>query len=91
MPHATTDLLTPAAVGRLYPGARGAAQVSAATVVRWITDGCPARDGRRIRLTATRCGGRWLVRPADLDDFFAALGQSPGTAANEPDEATRSS
>jgi hypothetical protein len=59
------------------PGARGAWRVSPATVTRWISVGCPARDGRCVRLAATRCGGRWLVFQSDLEAFFAALGAEP--------------
>ncbi|MBY0458484.1 MAG: hypothetical protein K2V38_14185 [Gemmataceae bacterium] len=47
----------------------------------WILTGCPARTGERIKLTAVRAGGRWLVNPSDLDAFFAALAASPDTPA----------
>lgn len=30
-----------------------------------------------VRLRATRCGHRWLVRAADLSEFFEALAARP--------------
>ncbi|WP_439625728.1 helix-turn-helix domain-containing protein [Gemmata sp.] len=63
-------------VARL-PGSRGANRLHPATVTRWILAGCRARDGRRVKLAATRAGSRWLVREADLEAFFDALGAEP--------------
>ncbi len=68
-----SGLLTVAQVCERVPGARGARRLHPATVTRWILHGCPSRTGVRIKLTAVRVGGRWLVREADLDAFFAAL------------------
>jgi hypothetical protein len=65
--------LTVSQVCRSLPGARGARHVTPSTVTRWILTGCPSRSGQRVRLPATRAGGRWLIRPADLDTFFATL------------------
>jgi hypothetical protein len=59
------------------PGARGAKRVSPSTVTRWILAGCPARNGTRVRLAATRCGSRWLVHQRDLDAFFTTLAAEP--------------
>jgi hypothetical protein len=74
----TDDLpLTVSQVCKRFPGARGARNVTPSTITRWILAGCPARDGTRIRLAATRCGSRWLVKPTDLDAFFAALAADP--------------
>jgi hypothetical protein len=70
-------LLTISQVCRRFPGARGAAHVTPSTVTRWILLGCPARNGNRVKLAATRAGGRWLVRSTDLDTFFAALAADP--------------
>jgi hypothetical protein len=75
------ELLTIPQICRRLPGARGARHVNPSTVARWILTGCPARDGTRVRLTAIRCGGRWLVRPDDLDTFFAMLGGDPASAS----------
>jgi hypothetical protein len=78
------ELLTISQIVTRLPGARGARRVHPATVVRWITAGCPARDGTRVRLAATRAGSRWLVRPSDLDAFFAALAADPVPPADPP-------
>jgi hypothetical protein len=79
-----TDWLTVSEVCRRLPGARGARHVTPSTVTRWIVLGCPARDGTRVRLAATRAGGRWLIRAADLEMFFAALAADPTTPATTP-------
>ena len=71
------DLLTVSQICRKLPGARGARNVTPSTVTRWILAGCAARDGTRVRLSATRAGSRWLVRLADLDHFFSALAAEP--------------
>jgi hypothetical protein len=68
-----TDYLTVSQVCRRLPGARGARNITPSTVTRWILAGCPARDGTRVRLAATRAGGRWLIRAVDLDLFFDSL------------------
>ncbi len=67
-----SSLLTVSQVCRRYPG-KGAGSISPSTVTRWILLGCMARDGTRVRLSATRVGSRWLIEPADLDAFFARL------------------
>lgn len=72
-------LLTISQVCHRFPGARGAAHVTPSTVTRWILLGCPARDGNRVKLAATRAGGRWLVNPTDLDTFFTALAADPNS------------
>lgn len=79
-----TDLLSISQIVARLPGARGARRLHPATVTRWILTGCPARDGRRVKLAATRAGSRWLVRGADLDAFFAALAAEPNPAAGAP-------
>ena len=43
------------------------------TAVRWIEVGAPARDGTRVRLSAIRCGGRWLTSRAALREFTERL------------------
>lgn len=76
--------LTVSQVCKRFPGARGARHVTPSTVTRWILAGCPARDGTRVRLAATRCGSRWLVKPTDLDAFFAALAADPTATSTAP-------
>lgn len=73
MPTEPREYLTISQVCRRLPGARGAPNVTPSTVTRWILAGCPARNGARVKLRATRAGGRWLVDPADLSAFFEAL------------------
>jgi hypothetical protein len=78
---ADPDLLTISQIVARLPGSRGARRVHPATVTRWILVGCPARDGRRVKLTATRVGSRWLVRESDLQAFFGTLAADPTTPA----------
>lgn len=40
---------------------------------RWVLKGCPAPDGRRIRLEAIRVGRGWLTSRQALERFSAAL------------------
>ena len=83
-----TGGLTVGQVCRRIPGARGGAGVCPSTVSRWITVGCPARSGVRVKLKATRAGGRWLIDPDDLQAFFDALG-SPTTTTTAPTRTDR--
>jgi hypothetical protein len=80
----STDLLTISQIVAKLPGSRGARRLHPATVTRWILAGCPARDGRRVRLAATRAGSRWLVRESDLHSFFEALAADPGNTSPPP-------
>lgn len=78
-------LMTVSQVCRAIPGARANPSVNPSTVTRWIIAGCPARNGDRIKLKATRCGSRWLIAPADLAAFFEALGNvAPDSAVPTP-------
>lgn len=88
---AADDLpLTVSQVAARLPGARGAARVSTSTITRWITGGCPGRTGERVKLVATRAGGRWLVHPRDLAEFFRLLAADLTTApATEGDVRAR--
>jgi len=81
---ADAELLTISQIVARLPGARGARRVHPATITRWILVGCPARDGHRVKLTATRAGSRWLVREADLEVFFAALAADPSDMPPSP-------
>jgi hypothetical protein len=82
---ATTGLLTISQVCRALPGARGNRTVNPSTVTRWIVIGCPARNGERVKLSATRCGSRWLIDPAHLAEFFEALGSiTPNSTVPTP-------
>ena len=86
--------LTLAQIAAGIPAARASESISVATLSRWITQGCPGRDGTATKLKATQtaAGGRWLVQQADLDQFFAALAgelETPTTAPNRTDAARR--
>lgn len=83
--------LTLAEISASLPGARGAKRLSPSTLTRWILTGCPARDGRRVRLKATRCGSRWLVHQTHLDEFFSDLAAepSPSPTIRSPAESRR--
>lgn len=82
--HATEPLLTVSQVCDRVPGARSNKRINPATVTRWILVGCPARNGQRVRLAATRAGARWLVAPAALEEFFAALASTEQHPADPP-------
>ena len=77
----TAELLTVSQVCRAYPGCRGKPSLNPSTVTRWILSGCPARSGERVKLAASRVGGRWLVSPSALEAFFAALASTRAGAA----------
>jgi hypothetical protein len=64
--------LTPHQAAESLPGGGHPAKV-----VRWFTEGLIV-DGRRLKLAATRVGGRWFVRTADLEAFLAAVGAARG-------------
>ncbi len=71
--------LTVSQVCRQVPGARKNENITPSTVTRWILLGALGRSGDRVRLRATRAGSRWLVDPAELDAFFAALSADPSS------------
>jgi len=79
--HEPEPLLTISQVCRRIPGARGNERITPSTVCRWILVGCPARNGQRVRLAATRAGSRWIVKLTALEEFFASLGATdPATS-----------
>jgi hypothetical protein len=57
---------------RLGPGRNGR-PCHAATLTRWITQGCRTRGGGTIKLAARRMPGRWLVTDEALTAFFDAI------------------
>jgi hypothetical protein len=64
-------------VASSLPGHRQNERTSPATITRWILRGCQSLAGRTIRLHAVRAGGRWLVSPDALTEFFNTLGELP--------------
>ncbi len=55
------------------PQAAKREKVDPETVGRWIRLGIQGRSGETIRLSARKRGGRWVINPADLDDFSRRL------------------
>src|SRR5262245_52456703 len=88
-PTAESELLTISQVCGRLPGARGNRRVHPSTRVRWILPGCTSRAGERIKLSATRAGGRWLVSPVALTDFFESLGSPAAPTATTRRQRTR--
>ena len=61
--------------GDLVPLGRAARRLGKdpATLWRWRHDGVRVRGtDRRVKLRMVRLGGRWYIRPADLEAFAAA-------------------
>jgi hypothetical protein len=72
------DTLTLTEACALLPRGRHGSRPHLSTVLRWITHGSPAADGRRVRLAAVRCGGKWVTSRTALNEFVAALTPRPG-------------
>jgi Protein of unknown function (DUF1580) len=53
----------------LPPGTRG--RIHPATIFRWVMRGVRLRDGSRLKLRATRIGGRSVVAVEDIKEFIA--------------------
>jgi hypothetical protein len=49
------------------------ARTSFCSLWRWILRGVPGPDGRRVRLEAVRCGGKWLASREALQRFTEAI------------------
>jgi hypothetical protein len=60
------------AARRLPPG-RSNRPVSLSCVLRWVLNGTPGPDGKRVRLDACRVGGRWLTSVEALQRFADLL------------------
>jgi hypothetical protein len=58
---------------RLLPTGRRGRPVHLSCILRWITSGSSAPDGRRVRLEAVRLGGRWITSREALARFAEAL------------------
>lgn len=76
-----TDTLTPDQIGEQL-------RVSPITVRDWITVGITVTDEhtnqrKRISLKARKVGGRWKVRPADLEAFVDATTKGSVTDRTE--------
>jgi hypothetical protein len=81
----------------LLPAGRGTARTHPATLTRWILKGVRGPAGKRVRLEATRIGGRWITSREALERFARALTPNfecspafrPGTAAQQKRAAER--
>jgi hypothetical protein len=67
------DTLSLTAACALLPRGRNGAKPHISTLLRWILDGTPAPDGRRVRLAAARLGSKWVTTRTALKQFVEAL------------------
>lgn len=67
-------------VARRCPG-RGGKHTHPATVSRWVSAGIKLRDGRRVRLAATRLGVSVFVTEEALAEFIAAQNEQLAPAS----------
>lgn len=75
---ASTDLMPLSRARDYIPG-----RPHLATITRWRLDGILAPDGERVRLRATRVGGRHMTSQADIAAFLGRLNADP--AADDPE------
>jgi hypothetical protein len=79
------DTLTLAEACRVLPRGRNGSRPHLSTVLRWILQGAPAYDGRRVKLAAVRGGAKWVTSRAAIREFVEALTPPPdGEAARPP-------
>lgn len=57
----TEKLLDLKQVPSHIPPHRAGKKVHPSTILRWVLDGVRAPQGARVRLEASRCGGRWVT------------------------------
>jgi hypothetical protein len=62
-----------AAAAKLIPPARRGKRCHLSTLVRWITAGCRAPSGERVRLEAVRLGSRWVTSMGAIQRFSERL------------------
>lgn len=55
------------------PPGRGGKRTHISTLLRWITHGSKAPDGRVVRLEAARVGARWFTSKAAIHRFSERL------------------
>jgi hypothetical protein len=67
------DTLTLAEACALLPRGRNGSKPHLSTILRWILHGAPAPGGRRVRLSAVRCGAKWITSRTALREFVKAL------------------
>jgi hypothetical protein len=67
------DVLTLTQACAILPRGRNSSRPHLSTILRWILHGAPSLDGRRVRLSAVGCGGKWITSRAALREFTEAL------------------
>jgi len=80
---------------RSLPAGRRGRPIHLSCILRWITQGSTAPDGRRVRLEAVRLGGRWITSREALTRFVEALtpqfDDEPAPAPRSPTARQRAS
>jgi hypothetical protein len=59
-------------VGDYLPTGRRGKRLSLSAALRWVLNGVILSDGRRVRLEAVRCGGKWITSLEALERLAAA-------------------
>lgn len=80
------DVLSLAQAAALIPPARRGKKTCLGTLIRWVNDGVPGPDGRKVRLEAIRLGNRWMTTRAALQRFAEAL--TPDVSGDAPRDRT---
>jgi hypothetical protein len=77
---AAGDMLTMLQLARRCASTRQSKPVHPSTPLRWAFCGVKTPDGRRVKLEACRCGGRWVTSVAAFQRFVEA--QTPSLDAD---------
>jgi Protein of unknown function (DUF1580) len=78
---AAGDVVTMPQVARQCASTRQGKPVHPSTPLRWVFDGVKTPDGRRVKLEACRCGGRWVTSKAAFLRFVERQTPSPRSDA----------
>jgi hypothetical protein len=70
---ASEQLLSLALAAKTVPPARSGKVTHLSTILRWIRQGAPGPDGKRVKLEAIRLGGRWMTSREALQRFGERL------------------
>jgi hypothetical protein len=78
---AAGDVITMPQIARRCASTRQGKPVHPSTPLRWVFLGVKTPDGRRVKLEACRCGGRWVTSNAAFERFLKKqtpiLGDNP--------------
>jgi hypothetical protein len=69
---AAGDVNTMPQIARRCASTRQGKPVHPSTPLRWVFLGVKTPDGRRVKLEACRCGGRWVTSSAAFERFLGA-------------------